>query len=423
MNKIKSLFTKSNYLKSILTLMTGTTAAQIIPILASPFLTRIYEPKDFGELALYVSIVITSAIVATGRFEQAVILPEKNDDSFKLVTLTTFLALAFSIFIFLVIEICKVLYKERLQKLGLIDWISFVPISVFLIAVNQSLYYWLNRQENYRSITVFRVLNSSAMTVSQLLLSTVVENGLLVGYVIGQLFSALFLVKEVFSTTEYQLIAKSLTIKGLQEQAIRYSKFPKFLMIGHVMNSLSGNMPVLLLANFFDVNTQGFYALTFRVVSTPLSLFGLAIADIFREKSSKEFSTQGKCDKTFVKTFKLLLFISILPAIGFFFAAPSVFSILFGDNWSTSGVYAQLLMPMFFVQFITIPLCSMFIIAEKQELDLAWQIVRMFLSVVTIFIGYKYYNSDIASVLMFSLAFAGLYAASGFMSYRFSLGK
>ena len=53
-NKLKS---KSEFTKNVLTLMTGTTIAQAIPIAISPILTRIYTPEDFGVFALYIAIV------------------------------------------------------------------------------------------------------------------------------------------------------------------------------------------------------------------------------------------------------------------------------------------------------------------------------------------------------------------------------
>ena len=38
----------NDFAKNIITLMTGTTAAQIIPFAVSPVLTRLYSPDDFG---------------------------------------------------------------------------------------------------------------------------------------------------------------------------------------------------------------------------------------------------------------------------------------------------------------------------------------------------------------------------------------
>ena len=47
-----------NYTKSIFVLMSGSAAAQAMPILISPILTRLYSPREFGTLALPTEAVI-----------------------------------------------------------------------------------------------------------------------------------------------------------------------------------------------------------------------------------------------------------------------------------------------------------------------------------------------------------------------------
>ena len=72
---------KSEFSQNVLTLMTGTTLAQAIPIIISPILTRIYTPEDFGLLALFLSITNIIGSVANGRYELAIMLPKKNDNA------------------------------------------------------------------------------------------------------------------------------------------------------------------------------------------------------------------------------------------------------------------------------------------------------------------------------------------------------
>jgi O-antigen/teichoic acid export membrane protein len=48
---------RSEYTKNILTLITGTGVAQLIPVAVSPIITRLYSPEDFGLIALYQSLV------------------------------------------------------------------------------------------------------------------------------------------------------------------------------------------------------------------------------------------------------------------------------------------------------------------------------------------------------------------------------
>jgi len=66
----------------VLTLVTGTTIAQIITVLASPVITRLYGPETFGILALFTSITSIIAVIACMRYELAIMLPESDGEAF-----------------------------------------------------------------------------------------------------------------------------------------------------------------------------------------------------------------------------------------------------------------------------------------------------------------------------------------------------
>ena len=94
---INKLKIKSEFGKNILTLMTGTTLAQAIPIAISPILTRIYAPEDFGVFALYAAVASVMSIAATGRYELAIMLPRKESDAFSIAVLSAAIAAVLSV--------------------------------------------------------------------------------------------------------------------------------------------------------------------------------------------------------------------------------------------------------------------------------------------------------------------------------------
>ena len=84
---LKRLKPKSEFSKNVVTLMTGTTIAQAIPIAISPILTRIYSPEDFGMFALYFSILALVGVIATARYEIAIVLPKDDEEAIKILAL------------------------------------------------------------------------------------------------------------------------------------------------------------------------------------------------------------------------------------------------------------------------------------------------------------------------------------------------
>ena len=61
-NQTKWKLPGGEFTRNVLTLLTGTTIAQAIPVLIAPVLTRLYSPKDFGLAALFFSLLILGVI-------------------------------------------------------------------------------------------------------------------------------------------------------------------------------------------------------------------------------------------------------------------------------------------------------------------------------------------------------------------------
>ena len=92
-----------SFRNNVLTLITGTAAAQALPVVFSPLLTRLYSPEHFGLFALFVAFSSIFAVLSTGRYELAIILPEKHKKAMNLLSLATSLNLVLSLLLFIFI--------------------------------------------------------------------------------------------------------------------------------------------------------------------------------------------------------------------------------------------------------------------------------------------------------------------------------
>src|SRR5690554_2659536 len=88
-------FLESDFTKNVLTLMTGTVIAQLIPLVVAPILSRIYTPAEFGRFALYLSIIQILGAIANGRYELAIVLPKEKREGVQL----TLLSISVTIFV------------------------------------------------------------------------------------------------------------------------------------------------------------------------------------------------------------------------------------------------------------------------------------------------------------------------------------
>jgi O-antigen/teichoic acid export membrane protein len=402
--------------------MAGTGFAQAIPIAISPILTRIYSPEEFGIFALYMAIATIMVILVTGRYEMAILLPKKDSDAMNLVAL----AIVLSFFVSGVLLLIVIIFNSHLvNAIGVSElsaWLYWVPASTFLMGVYQSLNYWSNRKSHYKRLAISRVVQSSSTGGVQLMgaFNNVGVAGLVGGQVVGQVLSTTVLTKLIYSEDKVNI--KKINFRRMVFLAKKYINFPKFLIVAHGFNTTSGQMPTLLLNTLFNTAAAGFFILTQRVMGAPMTLLANAIGDVFRQEASNAYVNTGNCKDIYIRTFKKLLIISILPSIIFFFMAPDLFAIVFGEQWRIAGEYAQILSPVFLLRFITSPLSSMFMIAEKQKLDLIWQIGLLITTSLAFFIGYFYASEKIALVF-YSLAYSVMFVINFFMTLFFSAGK
>lgn len=419
---LKRIIPQSSYARNVLTLMTGTSLAQAIPIAISPILTRIYSPEDFGVFALYMALVSILSVLVTGRYELAILIPKRDRDAINIVALSVSFTILISVLLLLIFALFNSKIIQLLGMDGSGCWLYVVPLSTLVMGLYQSLNYWNNRQSQYKRMAISRTANSGTASLIQLGLGSagVGTSGLIGGQLAGVGLAITFLMRMIWREDWVRI--KTIKINRMISLAKKYINFPKFLILAHGFNTASGQMPVILLGSFFTVTASGFYGLTQRVMGAPMTLIAGAMGDVFRQEASKAYAYNGNCKLIYKKTFKRLLMISFIPFLIFFFVAPGLFAFIFGQQWQVAGVYAQILSPMFFLKFITSPLSSMFIIAQKQRLDLIWQVCLLVMIFSAFFLGHVM-MSVYAALIAFSSVYCFMYIVNGFVSYQLALGR
>lgn len=369
--KNSKLIPRSEFSLNVLTLMTGTTIAQAIPIAISPILTRIYTPEDFGVFAMYMALVSIIAVIATGRYELAIMLPKKQEDAFQITVLANLITLIVCSVLFGIVIIFNQQIATLLQTPEVAPWLYLLPLSVLVTGLYQSANYWHNRNKRYRNIAVNRVVQSGSTVTTQLGLAFVIQSaGLIVGQLLGQLLALLYFIKTYFSKDHSQYKTNGLKIKYL---AKRYNKFPKIDVPTAFTNVAANQAPNILLSALFSASTAGFYYLTQRVLQAPITLISGSVLDVFKQRASEDYKKNRHCREIFKKTFWALLIMALPPSIVLFFIIEDVFVWVFGEPWREAGTYAQILIPALFLRFMANPLSFMLYIAEKQ----AWNFLTM----------------------------------------------
>jgi O-antigen/teichoic acid export membrane protein len=393
-------FNSNPFLLNVMTLISGTALSQGILLAATPFLTRLFTPEEFGIFALYVAIVGIISVVAAWKYELAILLPKKEQDAKALLFLSVIITFVTSSITFVLLFLFRNLINTHFENFSLIQW--FIPIGVLITGLMQVFTSWGTRKEYYKIISATRVTQSATTAAGQasLKLINICRLGLIWGHLIGNAIALIQLI--ISSIKKHSLNLKELSSKDVRYNIVRYSNFPKYQSFAVLVNSLSQNLPVILLNLFYQPVIAGFYSLTHRALSMPIRLVAGSVRQVYYQKAAELHSKDADINTIFIKTTINLAKLSVLPYIILTIFAPIVFSFIFGAEWRISGIYAQILMSFFFLMTINPPAVVTIQILELQKYNLVYELLLAIFSFLALFTGYKLYNSHYISIGLYS---------------------
>ncbi len=369
---IKRLKPQSEFSRNVLTLMTGATIAQAIPIAITPILTRIYTPEDFGLLALYVSISGVLAAIATMRYELAIMLPKNKEEASDVFWLSIIISGVISAILLFIVIFWGASIGFILGAPEVVAFLYLVPISVFLTGVYQALNYWNTRAKKFSNIAKTKVLQTTTVSSSQLALGSSVfkSKGLILASIFGQVVSTTYLVRKVRRDGGL----KSFSLEGSIAVSKKYKKFPLVSTWGVLLDKSALQMPVFVLTKFFSASMVGQFSLTFRVLNLPMALIGASVSQVLFQKIVEINDRQPEKLKVYLLQLFFLLSLPMIPLIvGLFLGGEQLFQIVFGPAWVGAGSMAATLSFAVAIRFAVSPLSMVLAMDHNLKLGALWQ--------------------------------------------------
>jgi O-antigen/teichoic acid export membrane protein len=203
----------------------------------------------------------------------------------------------------------------------------------------------------------------------------------------------------------------------------KYISFPKFVLFSEFINNFINYIPVFLLSKLTGPATVGLYNMSARMLGIPITTVSSAIGEVFRQKAAKEYNETGSCRATFLKTFKALSLISIIPFVVLIFWGGDIFGFIFGERWRQAGVFAQILGVMFYFRFIVSPLTYLYYIAGRQKEDFVLHLLMLLLGFLSILAAWYYFGTEQKMLLFYSLAYVLIYVIYFIRSLSFTEKK
>lgn len=389
-------------LKSGALLVSGTAGGQLLVIVFSPVLTRLYAPEEFGVFGVYAAVLYMLLSCISLRYEVAIPLAERDEDADYLAALALSIAVIFSVLLLPVLWAVGVFYSPKYW------WIFqyFLPLGAAAAGVYNVFMYMRLRSGDQKAIAKTRV--------TQLMVGTAVQLGCgflrigAAGLVLGQIMGLSFGLTRLsgFSFRKYlELMARR---DRWVEQARQRRGFALYDAPAALVAMANNHMAVLLVAALFSPAFAGMYALAQRVIITPLGIVSSAISSSL--VSVGRDLQKSDHEELFEKQAYALLLITpvavVCAILSLYFVGP-----IFGSQWEASGTVAAWIVLFVGQKFIYDAGFSMYAIQGRMREGLLSQAMVFVLRFTALVISAKLI-SPVASIGVFSLVSSLVYLVS-----------
>lgn len=379
-SRIRQLMPKSAFTRSIAVLTGANVVGQMIVVVASPLLTRLYSPEQMGMLSAFTSILMILLAVSSWLYELAIPLPDDAKRATHLLALAIVIVMGMSI----VTAVGVVLFGEYVAHLvnspALAPFLWVLPIALLGAGANQALHYWAVREKAFRCVARARLHESTAIVCTQLGLGVLKWGtlGLLIGIAVGRVVSNGAFIRLLWRRSKAEL--KGLSVNVMRQVAVRYRRFPFISSWSALFNAVSFQLPYILLVVFYGPQVLGWLALAQRVLGLPFNMLGTSVGQVYLAEAARMKRQPQQLRALFWKTVKQMTVLGFPIIALIVLTAPWAFSVVFGSDWEESGQYLQAMAVMFFMQLVATPVKGSLYVLERQDLQLYCEVLRIALT-------------------------------------------
>jgi O-antigen/teichoic acid export membrane protein len=410
-DRLRAMLARRPFLKNVSIMLTGSAAGQLVSVMLSPVLTRIFSPQQFGVLSVYTAILTMVVVIASLRYELALTLATTEEEAINLVAvcgvalLTTTAVVgvaAFAVPEDLVKQWWSTPYSYyRMASYRGLLVLGFVCLGGYYIAL-----YFATRAEAFRAIARTRVYQGVTGPVSQIVLGLLGAGapGLLLGSILGQSAGTLGLFYGQIG--KRRALLRAISWRRMASLARRYWRFPVVASWAALIDAVGGNQLLYLLVSIqYSPRIAGFIFLAERIVARPLSLIGTSILQVFVGEAGRMVSAdparlRSRFYQVISRQFCLAFGWIVLTNV----AGAELFPTVFGADWGDAVIYLQAMSLAYLTQAIVLPVFHTLQILEKQTIAAGWQVGRLLLVLITFFLSITFDLSAAATIFCYSAA-------------------
>ena len=333
-------------------IVSGQFIAQLMLLVSIPFITRYYNPEEFGFFAIFSAIAWILVSFSTGKVE-SLIITMKNKD--KAATLTIGVLTIILISSLVVALITGLLLSNAYPDFSSNSSYLSILLGVTILAIGsaQTLRCYATYLGRFSGHGVAAILNSTGVISVSLGYAILVdEDSLFIGLVLGQItghalsFFVFLFYTDIISMTSLKIFNSSFST------VLNQAKKIPILLVTQLASTLSARMSTLIVLVAGGVSSAGSLSMAERIVSAPTNTFGQAVGQVVRHRYSEAYKVDKQNTslprKVIIFTFPVVVF-----GYGLIIALADWFVPLFlGEQWGVAIIFVQIIAIMELFNFV-----------------------------------------------------------------------
>lgn len=401
MKIIKSEYFKNIYNQAILVFI-----AQLIPVIFSPLIARLYDENAIAEITGLVSFSSILLVFSTLKLENAIVLEEQNTKAKQIVLLTIILTFVYALISFFGISIFKSKITQTFKINKIID---YVPIYILSYSLLNILNYWFVRAKKFK-LKAYSKLIESVIYVLFLIAIYFIFGDNVFGLALSKIIGVTIALVILYKYSGLKL--KATNFNTFKDIIIKYKDFPLHNAPSNFVNVVGLQLIILFIGTYFSKENFGYFGLANMIILVPISFISQSVGSIFFQKISENFISKNyiQLKKTFYQTLGLLTLIGFTVFLIIYFGSEFIFTKIYGENWLTSGKIAKILSIVFLFQMSISPLGVLLIAINKVKINAYWQYGRfIFMAILMYLLLNEFKVSFFSFIYYYSFAVAFVY--------------
>jgi O-antigen/teichoic acid export membrane protein len=383
-------------------LFVGTTVAQALTVAASPFLSRLYTPEQFGGLGFIVSIISIFTVIANLRFELVIALPKFIRISQTILLLVFFINSIFVLvlggLLYFTKDYFSLIFNFELE----LKYIFAIIALVFLNSNFNAITYFNAWAKEFKTNSLSNVIRSLFTNIFQVMFGVLSPSifGLLFGQILGRVFAIYYFISKGLRAKLFTSI--SISKRKTSYVLKKYKSFPLLSTPQAFINSLSLNSPIFILGYFFSAPIVGFYWFSERLLKIPINFLSSSVRQVFLQKASNDFNNKLPVFAQYKNVTFFLFLLGVVPVIILFIYGAPMFAFIFGEEWATAGSYSAWIGIAWFGILLNSPSVVLIQIYDFQRFYLFYESLLSIFKVIALIIG-GLVNNPLISISYYSL--------------------